>query len=215
MKEYPSIPNSSKAPRQPCFGFVKYDGSNIRMEWSKKQGWYKFGTRTQLLDAGHPVFGRVIPIFMEKYADDLVKVFQSSKVFRGVDTFTIFGEFFGEKSFAGMHFPDDQKWDYVLFDVNPYKKGILSPKIFLAEFGHLKVAELVYQGNLNEPLIESVRESKFDCTSKYEIKTGVPEGIICKGGEKHKLWMTKIKTSEYREALKKRYRNDWEKYWEG
>ena len=89
-------------------------------------------------------------------------------------------EFFGEKSFAGMHFPEEQQWDVVLFDVHPLRKGMLGPKDFLNEFGHLKVAELFYQGNLNEPLIEGVRNSTFDFESKYAIKTPVPEGVICK-----------------------------------
>lgn len=60
MKDYPSIPGSSKAPQLPCIAFKKYDGSNIRAEWSKKRGWYKFGTRTQLIDKTDLVFG-VVP----------------------------------------------------------------------------------------------------------------------------------------------------------
>ena len=211
MKHYPSINNASKAPRQPCYGFVKYDGSNLRFEWSKKKGWYKFGTRKLMFDESSPIFGPAIPLFKEKYGDDLEKVFKH-KDFRGVDNFLVFAEWFGAKSFAGWHEENDPK-DIVLFDVNPIKKGLLGPKQFLDYFGHLKVAELIYQGNLNEPLIEAVRNGNFDeidYRSKYDITTEVPEGIVCKGGSGHSLWMCKIKSLNYYAEIRRRRPIDWE-----
>jgi hypothetical protein len=214
MKSYWSIDGPSKAPRLPCYGFVKYDGSNIRAEWSKKRGWYKFGTRKCMINETDPIFGRACTIFKEKYGDDLDKVFKSEKLFNGVQNVVAFAEFFGTKSFAGMHFPDDQTWDIVLFDLNLHKKGMLGPKEFIDNVGHLKVAELIYQGNMNEELIESVRKETLDCESKYDIKTEVPEGIVCKGGKGHNLWMCKIKTERYKSELRKRYEVDWEKYWD-
>lgn len=214
MKTYWSIEGPSQAPRQPCYAFVKYDGSNVRAEWSRKRGWYKFGTRKCMIDATDVIFGRACTIFKEKYGDSLAQVFQKEKLFRGVDNVVVFCEFFGSKSFAGMHFPDDTRWDVVLFDVSPHKKGMLGPKDFIDHFGHLPVAELVYDGNLNEPLIESVRKETLDCESKYEIKTEVPEGVVCKGGRGRDLWMCKIKTERYKEELKRRYQADWERYWE-
>ena len=214
MKQYISIDGPSKAPRQACYGFVKYDGSNIRAEWSKKRGWYKFGTRKCMIDESDPIFGRACTLFKAKYGDDLEKVFKSEKLFEGVRNVVVFFEFFGTKSFAGMHFPDETAWDVVLFDVSPHKKGLLGPKEFVDHFGHLKVAEVIYQGNLNEILIEDVRKENLNCESQYEIKTEVPEGIVCKGGKGHDLWMAKIKTERYKEELKKRYQMDWEKFWE-
>lgn len=214
MKEYPSIDGPSKAPRQTCYVFHKYDGSSFRSEWSKKRGWYKFGLRRTMIDQNDPIFGRAVPIFLQKYGDDLEKIFKSDKVFRGVQSVIIFGEFFGEKSFAGMHFPDDQKWDVVLFDVNPHKKGILGPKRFLDTFGHLKIAELVTQCNMGEELIQQVRKEQINLESIYDVKTTVPEGVICKGGDGcHDLWMCKIKTERYKAELRKRYEVDWIKYW--
>jgi len=212
MKEYPSIPGPSKAPCEYCYSFLKIDGSSTRIEWSKKQGWYKYGLRHTMLDVAHPVFGRTIPLFLNKYGDDLEKIFKIDKSFRGVQSVIVFCEFFGSKSFAGMHLPDDE-YDVVLFDVNPHKKGILGPKEFLDIFGHLQIAELVHQGNFDETLIESVRKETLDLTSKYKVKNQVPEGVVCKGGSGHKLWMSKIKTDRYREELKKRYQANWEKYW--
>ena len=44
MKEYPKIPNSKDFPLGQCITFEKYDGSNIRAEWTKKKGFHKFGT---------------------------------------------------------------------------------------------------------------------------------------------------------------------------
>ncbi len=90
----------------------------------------------------------------------------------------------------------------------------MNPKEFLDLFGHLKVAELICQCNLGEELIQQVRKETIDLESKYDIKTPVPEGVVCKGGDKHNLWMAKIKTERYREELKKRFELDWEKYWE-
>jgi hypothetical protein len=213
MKTYPSIEHSAKAPRKPCYVFVKYDGSNLRFEWSKKRGWYKFGTRKQMFDETMPVFGTAIPLFLQKYGDELPKVFKTDKQFRGVENFTVFAEWFGAKSFAGQHQPDDPK-DIVLFDVNPLKKGFLGPKQFLDTFGHLPVAELLETGNLSDELIQRVRSGSLSVESKYEIRSEVPEGVICKGGEGHDIWMAKIKTQKYYDELKARHPIDWQSLWE-
>lgn len=214
MRVYPSIEGPSKAPHKPCYCFTKYDGSSVRFEWSSKRGWYKFGTRHCMIDHTDPIFGPAVPLFLQKYGDDLEKVFKTEKAFRGVRSFIVFGEYFGEKSFAGMHFPDEQKWDVVLFDVNPHKQGILGPKEFLDAFGHLKVAECLGVFQMGEELIQNVRKERLDCESKYPVKTEIPEGVICKGLDgRHKLWMAKIKTERYKEELKKRYRTDWISYW--
>lgn len=45
MKQYPTINYWNKGYfGESCYAFEKLDGSNIRAEWSKKQGWHKFGT---------------------------------------------------------------------------------------------------------------------------------------------------------------------------
>lgn len=212
MKTYPSIDHSSKAPRKTCHVFVKYDGSNLRYEFSKKKGWHKFGTRKLMFDQTSELFGPAIPLFLEKYGTDLETAFKH-KDFRGVDQFVVFAEWFGAKSFAGSHDPDDPK-DIVLFDVNPHKKGILGPKRFLDHFGHLKVAEVIAIQNLNEELIQNVREERIDLASNYEIRGEIPEGVICKGDDGHNLWMAKIKTSRYLQELKRRRPKDWEELWE-
>ena len=91
---------------------------------------------------------------------------------------------------------------------------MLKPKEFLDTFGHLKVAELIEKRILDDEFIEAVRNNEYECGSKFEIRNEVPEGVICKGGEGHNLWMCKIKTNDYREELKQRKGDDWTKYWE-
>jgi hypothetical protein len=214
MKQYHEIPGPAGGHHKPCYAFVKYDGSNMRFEWSRKRGWYKFGTRTQMIDENTPIFGTAIPLFLQKYGDDLAKVFKEEKHFHGVQNVIVFAEWFGELSFSGQHKPWDKNYDIVLFDVNPIKKGFLGPKQFLDMFGHLKVAELVWQGNFGPWFVEQVRKETIDIESKYDIKVDFPEGVICKGGTGHDIWMCKIKTERYKEALKALYEGDWEKYWE-
>ena len=209
MKQYPSIENHRKAPCRPCLGFVKYDGSNIRAEWSRKTGFYKFGTRNVLLDE-NSMFGPVIPLFREKYEEPLTRVFRTQKY----DSVIVFAEWFGAKSFAGQHVEDDDPKDIVLFDVNPLRKGFLAPRQFLDLFGHLPVAELVYEGDLDESLIRAVQSDDFstvDFRSRYPITTQVPEGVVCKGGSGHTLWMRKVKSKHYFDELRNRKPEGWEK----
>ena len=201
MKSYPSIDGPSKAPRQPCIAFYKYDGSNLRWEWSKKRGWYKFGTRRRLFDHTDPDYGCAIPIFMESLAPELEAIFR--KEYRDINQIIVFTEFFGPNSFAGQHIKEQK--ELRLIDVNLHKKGIIDPRGFVNIFGSLPfAAQIVYEGNLNEQLILDIRDSKYD----------VNEGVVCKGGKGHKLWMCKIKTLAYRKRLKEFYGEEWEEFWE-
>ena len=134
MKEYWHIPSSSKAPRLPCMAFYKYDGSNCRFEYKRKRGWYKFGTRTQLINEQDPVFGVAIKVFHDTLAEGIERVLRDK--YRERESAIVFAEFFGQRSFAGTHHPEDSK-ELVLFDVNPHKMGILGPREFVKNFGHL------------------------------------------------------------------------------
>lgn len=59
MKWYPKmfgLYSDDDAPwGQHCIAFDKLDGSNLRFEWNKKQGWYKFGTRNRMFDRSDKV----------------------------------------------------------------------------------------------------------------------------------------------------------------
>lgn len=203
MKEYISIPSSSKAPRDYCYAFYKYDGSNLRFEWSKKKGFYKFGTRHQLFDRSHEVFGDAIDIFLNKYSEDLSRIFVDQ--YRNLESAISYCEYLGPNSFAGLHVKEEPK-DIILFDVNIHKQGLMEPKLFLKVFSRIHTAELVYEGNLNDPFIDAVRNNK--------LSIDLNEGVICKGGSGHKLWMCKIKTLHYLEKLKVIKKDKWMEFWE-
>lgn len=201
MKSYPSIAGSSRAPRKPCIAFNKYDGSNLRAEWSRKTGWTKFGTRKRLFDESDPDFGSAIPLFHETMADGLIDIFK--KKYRDDQQITVFMEFFGPNSFAGKHEPADPK-ELILIDVSLYKKGLIAPREFVKNFDSVPSAEVIYEGNLNEVFIEAVRNGEYP----------VVEGVVCKGGSGHDLWMCKIKTNEYLKKLKEVFNSNWKDYWE-
>jgi hypothetical protein len=204
MKAYPTIPGPSKSPQGPCIAFYKYDGSNLRFEWTKKRGWWKFGTRKRLFDANDPEYGGAIQLFQDTYADGLAKVFHDNKNYRGVETVTVFCEWFGVSSFAGYH-DWQEPHEVMLIDVEVYKRGIVLPSDFVKDFGHLKIAEVVYRGNFGPQFVQDVKEGKYK----------VAEGVVAKGvilGKKkspqHGLWMSKVKTLWWLNELKRRAQTD-------
>ncbi len=202
LKQYPSIPGRNQAPiGEKCIAFKKYDGSNLRFEYSRKKGWYKFGTRKRLFDKTDRAFGEAIELFQKTLAPGLEAVFK--KHFSHVKSFLVFAEYFGAKSFAGKHLLADPK-ELVIIDIVRDRSGFFDPEDFLKYFGHLKVAEVVYEGRLTQDFTQDVFDGKYD----------VGEGVVCKGGIRHKLWRCKIKTKAYRERLKRTHKEGWEKFWE-
>ncbi len=185
-----------------CIAFYKYDGSNLRFEWSKKRGWWKFGTRHQLFDRSHPDYGGAIDIFLKKYGDALASIFLKQK---GLQQAIVFCEFYGQLTFAGHHIKTDPK-DVILFDVVLHRDGVMGPRRFLDTFGHLDIAKVVYEGPMDGDFIQRVRDNKLD--------SPLMEGVICKGGDKHRIWMTKIKTLAYLAKLKEVFTSKWEQYGE-
>ena len=198
MKHYPHIEYWNQCKfGETVWGFEKLDGSNIRAEWSKKRGFYKFGTKQQMIDEKHPQFGKAVTLFLNKYDEGLSRVFTDKKEYREIRNFVVFSEYFGEKSFAGYHETDDIM-DIVLFDVNMFQKGWVKPKDFIDNFNHLGIPRLMYHGNFNRSLISDVKEGKFD----------VKEGIMAKGLRRTKgdelVWMTKIKTQDWFDKLRRK-----------
>jgi hypothetical protein len=103
-----------------------------------------------------------------------------------------------------MHRADDPK-DLVLFDVLAEPFGLLGPRRFVADFGHLHTARVVYEGKFTGGFAEDVRTGKY----------GVAEGVVCKGGAGGEgLWMAKIKTYAYMAKLKQAFADRWKDYWE-
>lgn len=211
MIEYPSIISSAKAPRKHCIAFDKLDGSNFRAKWTKKQGFSVFGTRTQLIDESTEFWSQMISAFKKGPAAALDDKFKKDKEFRDEREFIVFGEFLGKSSFAGRHKEDEQK-EIIVFDVLRGHKNrrFVPPADFIKEFQTIiKIPDVIYVGNLNEPFIKNVRENTFNLN----------EGVICKGTQPSgayagHVWSCKIKTQEYFEKLKAFFGVEWERYWE-
>jgi len=199
MQQYPSIDGSSKAPLgKPCIAFYKYDGSNLRWEWSPKKGWHKYGTRHQLFDASDELYGQAIPIFQDTMGDEIVRRVRDLE--RGIQRITVFTEFFGPNSFAGQHELADPK-ELRLFDAFLFKRGFMAPRAFVKTFSGLPwAAEVVYDGVLNKQFIADVRSG---CYPVYE-------GVIAKGDD----FMVKVKTDAYFKRLNEVYGTDYRNYWE-
>lgn len=214
MIEYPSIANSSKAPRQPMIAFEKLDGSNVRVLWTPKKGFCRFGSREQLLDETHPHLGGVVSVFRQTCQEPLDALLRQH--FRQEKEVTAFGEYLGPNSFAGIHTDLVDQMRFVLFDLLVQKKGyyeFLLPQEFVKLTAGLlcPVARVVHEGNLTDGFIQRVRANDFD--------PPLGEGVVCKGRERSgayrgKVWMVKIKTQAYLDRLQARYGEEWKKYWE-
>jgi hypothetical protein len=194
MKEYPSIlsSNGNNHTEFRSYVFDKLDGSNLRFEWSRKRGWYKFGTRTRLFDESDEVFGEAIPLFNNTLADHLTKVARDNRW----DQCIVYAEFWGNNSFAGIHVPEDVK-NLTVFDVAVLRKGILGPKQFLDLFDHLPIPNYLGQINWTRGFCDKVRAGLIE---------GVTfEGVVGKAGEGHKLIMRKAKTQKWVDAVLARY----------
>ena len=164
MKTYPSITKDIRTDIH-IFAFDKLDGQNFRCEWNSKRGFYKFGSRNQLVDENSP-FKEAIELAHSKYEDDLSRIFKDN---HWKDAICFF-EYWGPNSFAGQHDPNDQK-SITLIDVNPYKQGIMEPYQFIQLFKYLDIPNVVYEGKLTQTFIEDVRNSN--------VKGMGLEGIVC------------------------------------
>lgn len=190
MMQYPSIDREYIKDIH-IYAMDKKDGNQIRVEWSAKRGFYKFGSKTQLIDKNAPIFGESVNLFLNKYEDDLSKIFKDLR-WRNV---VCFCEFYGENSFAGSH--KEEQHDIVLFDIS-VDDAILEPRDFLERFEHLHIPTLVYSGNSDEAFIDAVRNSKIEGITN--------EGVVCKGPwdkKRNTPIMFKIKTNAWIEQLKK------------
>ncbi|HEY9850758.1 MAG TPA: RNA ligase family protein [Leptolyngbyaceae cyanobacterium] len=209
---YPKIPDSKNCPLEQCIAFEKYDGTNLHWVWETELGWYAFGTRRDRFDldemgiaqfnAAHPGLEEAPIFFKEHFANQLENIFKNNPKYHSPEI-TVFTEFLGLNSFAGMHQKNDQK-QLILFDVET-ARGIINPFQFIEDFRELNIARVVYRGKLTGKFIDDVREGKYN----------VSEGVVCKGGKTNdKLWMVKIKTNAYMNRLQQTFQDDWENYWE-
>lgn len=214
MLHYPKIPDSRDCPGGRCIAFEKYDGTNFHFDWRRGIGWHSFGTRrdafamneagNQEFLARHGRFDDCVELFRARWAEPLETIFRRTEKYRAHSGFKVFAEYFGAKSFAGTHQPDDPKTLRV-FDISSDERGQIGPWEFVADFGHLPIARVVFQGKFTGQFAEDVRAGKYK----------VAEGVVCKGGTGgDDLWMAKIKTNAYRERLKQAFQDKWDEHWE-
>ncbi len=214
MLQYPKIPGSADAPGGRCVAFEKSDGTNLHWDWDRDFGWHAFGTRRDAFNlteagvaqfaAGHAHLRQCVEVFRDTLADGLDAIFREHPSYREVQSFKAFAEFLGPESFAGLHKEGDPK-TLRLFDVAAEPVGLVGPRQFVADFGHLPSARVVYEGKLTGKFADDVRAGKY----------GVAEGVVCKGGAGGPdLWMVKIKTDAYLGRLKQAFADRWEDYWE-
>jgi hypothetical protein len=203
LKTYPSIPRCPQPLDISAYVFTKYDGSNLRFEWSRKTGWYKFGTRHRMIDKTDRAFGSVIKLFKTTIGPDLESTLRSN--WPGARSFLVFCEYFGQSSFAGQHVSDEPK-ELRLIDVNPFQQGIIGPEEFIQVFGDKPyAAKFLGEHLLDANYIDSIRNAESIEDTHYE-------GVIAKWGERHNLQMTKIKTLRWLNDVKLRFGDSWEKY---
>lgn len=166
MKQYPSI-NGGVRHGVPVYVFDKLDGSNVRAEWTRKNGWVKFGRRHGLLDDSNPHLIEAKELILNLYGDDLVRVFREQRWQKA----TAFFEFYGENSFGGCH--AEEPHTVTLLDVSVHPKGMLEPRPFLKLFDHLRLPNLLHHGNFTVDLQEQVAAGTLPGMTF--------EGVVAKG----------------------------------
>jgi len=195
MKPYPSIPRATGQGFQEiqnAYIFDKLDGRNIRVEWTKKGGYHKWGTRHRLFDHTDAEFAPAMPLFYKVYGEAFLKVATDAR-WEGA---TAFLELWQPDSLGGVWVPE-QPFTLTLFDVAPYKACQMGPKEFLKTFKDVPTAGFLGQVNWTRGFVEQVRAGQVE---------GVTfEGVVAKAGEKHKLVMAKAKQQKWVDAVLARY----------
>lgn len=168
MKSYPSI-STQVDLSLPYHIFDKLDGSNIRAEWSPKRGFYKFGSRTQLLTPSQvalwPAVDRILAM------EDLSSALGKLRAERAI----CFFEWWGPGSFAGRHSCKPEEMRASLLDISVYKKGFLPPRdvISIASGAGIETPALLHEGKIDTAFLDQVRAGLLPGVSL--------EGVIGKG----------------------------------
>jgi len=191
MKHYPTIAHFKNQSGE-VYAFDKLDGSNIRVEWSQKKEFYKFGSRKVLIDESHEFLGESIKLIKAK-EEQFTEIFKKQKWQRVISFF----EFCGNHSCFGQHV-NDEPHSVTLIDVAPYKQGLLPPQDFIKLFKECGIPKVLYQGNLNSDIVDAVKKSTLEGMTF--------EGVVCKGAERKtkfsKPLMFKIKSDAWMGQLK-------------
>jgi len=190
MKTYPSIPNSNGQNFQ-GLGVVdvfdKLDGNNFRAEWSRKQGWHKFGTRTQMIDGSDPQFGPAVPFFCDTMGEWIPTC--SKKI---PNKLVVFAEWYSDESFGGQH-PEGADMKMALIDCCWEQKGWLDPRDFRKAFeGKVPTATYLGQYNWTRGFVDRVREGEIDCTFEGVVGKTIQGGQLKMGKAKTQAWLDRV-----------------------
>jgi hypothetical protein len=205
MKRYPSIElvkAGQTPPDRPLYTFDKLDGSNIRFEWSRKKGWHKSGMRARLVGKDDEHFAEAetaIDLFHATMGGKL-SVFCKEARWQEV---TAFVEFYGRRSFAGLHHPEDEK-HVALLDLTYDKKGFLPPDEYLKLVEETGVPAPNYLGLIkwNKSFLWEVEARGGAENPQFDMIDLITfEGIVGKTTEKKRRLMWKFKTKAWREAI--------------
>ncbi len=187
---------------EPCLAFHKYDGSNLQFKWTQQEGWCQFGTRKRTIDSKNPLFGDAIATFQRKYADSIIPVIRRHKEYRNTKSLVAFCEYFGDHTFSGLHQAGEVR-DLKLIDILIEDQGFVLPGNFRHHFGHLDIAEIVYEGPLSGQFMRDVYEGKYP-VGEGVVAKGVTSTRRRKGKTEQSVWTAKIKTKSWLEELQRR-----------
>lgn len=185
MLEYPTVDKQIR--REQVYVFDKLDGSNIRAEWNKKKGLWKFGRRHGLLDASTPVLLKAPEIIKQKYTDIVAEALKKERVVNAV----LFFEFYGEHSSFGNHVIDDDH-NVMLIDASIDMKEMIEPREFCRVFQHVPHATMLAHQVFSSELEQQVRNGSLWGDNKFH------EGVVCKS----KSARFKVKTDMWLEKLR-------------
>jgi len=167
MKPYPPIPRGVRKGTH-VYVFDKLDGSNVRVEWTRKNGFNKFGRRNGLLDDSHAMLKREVPdLIRDKYGDLLEEIFRKQRW----QKVTSYFEFHGPNSFAGYH--EDEEHTVTLLDASVHRQGFLEPREFLKVFRYVDLPKLLHQGNFTADLKQAISDGTLEGMTF--------EGVVAKG----------------------------------
>lgn len=199
MKDYPSIPRSTgmKFEEIPAaYVFDKLDGRNVRVEWTRKGGFDKWGSRSQTFDPNNPedaAFKPALPLFEKAFAEPLARIFTDNRW----PKVTAFFELWQPNSLGGV-FVEGEPYHLSLIDVAPDRQCIIGPKDYVKLFeGKVPIAAFLGIANWTRGFVELIRVGQVD---------GITfEGCVAKKGERHHQFRAKAKTQKWIDAILARY----------
>lgn len=186
MIGYPSITGDTgqKFREFDAYVFDKLDGRNIMAEWTRKRGFYKFGTRERLFDSSDKEYAGVIPLFNDILREQLERTVSDQRWQKAI----IYMEYWGPQSFAGRIIPGDDM-RLTIIDAAANEIGLLLPRDFLKIFKDtLPIAEPMGKVRWTRGYVDRVYEGEVPCSF---------EGVVGKANDGRMRFMAKAKTRRW------------------